>query len=249
MKNHNSWYDQDKLWELFEPFLSNEELQMSAKEEVRNVVKLLKIEQNDRILDLCCGLGRHSLELSHHGFKVVGVDRTSAYIIKAKQKAKQNDQNTEFVVSDMREYCQPDRFNVIINMFGSFGYFESKDDDRKVVKNMLTSLRAGGRFLIETMGKEILAKNFQEKDWHEEGNKLVLAERKPIQNWGRMQTRWIVIKGNQRIEHTVSIRSYSAAELSSLLSECGFSKVKVYGNLEGNEYNQIAKRLVVIGYK
>ena len=76
-----------------------------------------------------------------------------------------------------------------------------------------------------------------------------MAERKPIQNWGRMQTRWIVINGNQRIEHTVSIRSYSATELSSLLSECGFSKVKVYGNLEGNEYNQIAKRLVVIGYK
>jgi len=245
MKKSNSWYDQDKLWEFFEPFLSNEELQMSAKEEVGNVVKLLKIEQNDQILDLCCGLGRHSLELSRHGFKVVGVDRTSAYI----KKAKQNDQNAEFVVSDMREYCQPDRFNVIINMYGSFGYFESTDDDRKVVKNMLTSLRTGGRFLIETMGKEILAKNFQEKDWREEGNKLVLAERKPIQNWGRMQTRWIVINGNQRIEHTVSIRSYSAAELSSLLSECGFSKVKVYGNLEGIEYNQIAKRLVVIGYK
>lgn len=245
MKKSNSWYDQDKLWEFFEPFLSNEELQMSAKEEVGNVIKLLKIEQNDQILDLCCGLGRHSLELSHQGFKVVGVDRTSAYI----KKAKQNDQNAEFVVSDMREYCQPDRFNVIINMYGSFGYFESTDDDRKVVKNMLTSLRTGGRFLIETMGKEILAKNFQEKDWHEEGNKLVLSERKPIQNWGRMQTRWIVINGNQRIEHTVSIRSYSAAELSSLLSECGFSKVKVYGNLEGIEYNQIAKRLVVIGYK
>ncbi|OEU60294.1 MAG: hypothetical protein BBJ57_11055, partial [Desulfobacterales bacterium PC51MH44] len=184
-----------------------------------------------------------------HGFKVVGVDRSSAFIKKAKKKAKQKDLNAEFVVSDMREYCQPDRFNVVINMFGSFGYFKSTDDDRKVVKNMYTSLRAGGRFLIETMGKEILAKDFQEKDWHEDGDTLVLAERKPIQNWGRMQTRWIVINGNQRVEHTVSVRSYSAAELSSLLSECGFSKVKVYGNLEGVEYNHMAKRLVMIGYK
>jgi len=249
MKNHNSWYDQDKFWELFEPFLFTEDRQSSTQEEVKNVVKLLKIKQNDRILDLCCGIGRHSLELSPQGFKVVGVDRTSAFIKKAKQKAKQKDLNAEFVVSDMREYCQPDRFDVVINMFGSFGYFESTDDDRKVVKNMFTSLRAGGRFLIETMGKEILAKEFQERDWHEDGDTLVLAERKPIQNWGRMQTRWIVINGNQRVEHTVSIRSYSAAELSSLLSECGFSKVKVYGNLEGIEYNHMAKRLVVIGYK
>jgi SAM-dependent methyltransferase len=249
MKNHNSWHDQDKFWELFEPFLFTEDRQSSMQEEVKNVVKLLKIKQNDRILDLCCGIGRHSLELSPQGFKVVGVDRTSAFIKKAKQKAKQKDLNAEFVVSDMREYCQPDRFNIIINMFGSFGYFENDDDNRKVVKNMHASLCPGGRFLIETMGKEILAKEFREKDWSEDGDILVLSERKPSHNWSRMNTRWIVIKDNKRVEYTVSLRSYSAEELSSLFYEGGFSKVEVFGDLEGIEYDQHAKRLVVIGRK
>jgi len=64
-----------------------------------------------------------------------------------------------------------------------------------------------------------------------------------------MQTRWIVIKGNQRVEHTVSVRSYSAVELSSLLYDCSFSKVQVYGDLEGLDYDQGAKRLVVIATK
>ncbi len=249
MKSKNSWYEQDKFWEFFGPFLFDEEHQSSAKEEVENVLKLLKMEQNDRILDLCCGVGRHSLELSHKGFEVVGIDRTSDFIKKAKQKAKQKNLNIKYVISDMRKYCQPDSFNVVINMFGSFGYFDNTADDHNVIKNMHTSLRAGGRILIETMGKEILAKDFQEKDWHEEGDTLILAERKPIQNWGRMQTRWIVIKDNKRVEHTVSIRSYSAFELSSLLSEVGFSKVEVYGDLKGIAYDQHAKRLVVIGYK
>jgi hypothetical protein len=54
---------------------------------------------------------------------------------------------------DMREYCMPNNFDIIIDMFGSFGYFENADDDRKVLTNMYTSLRAGSQFLIETAGK------------------------------------------------------------------------------------------------
>jgi hypothetical protein len=99
------------------------------------------------------------------------------------------------------------------------------------------------------MGKEIAARGLQERDWSEEGDTLVLTERKPHQNWGRIQTRWIVIKGDQRVEHTVSVRSYSAVELSSLLFDCGFANVQVYGDLEGRDYDHGAERLVVIGAK
>jgi len=249
MKKHNSWHDQDKFWELFEPFLFTEDRQSRAKEEVTNFEKLLKIKQNDRILDLCCGIGRHSLELSRRDFDVVGVDRTSHFIEKARQKAEEKELKGEFVVGDMREYCEPNSYDVVINMFGSFGYFDDYDDDRKVLKNMYTSLRTGGRCLIETMGKEILAREFQEKDWFEDGDTIMLAERKPIKNWSRIQTRWILIKGNRRVEHTLSLRSYSATELSSLFFECGFSMVQVYGDLEGIDYDHEAKRLVVIGHK
>ncbi|KPK90797.1 MAG: hypothetical protein AMJ88_15440 [Anaerolineae bacterium SM23_ 63] len=249
MSDQNSWHNQDKFWELFEPILFNQQRRSNAKVEVEKVVSLLKIQQNDRILDLCCGTGRHSLELARQGFEVVGVDRTTSYIESAKQKAENDHLEVEFVVGDMREYCQPNSFNIVINLFGSFGYFEDPDDDRQVVKNMYASLYSGGRFLIETMGKEIIAREFQERDWSEEGDTLVLAERKPHQNWGRIHTRWIVIKGNQRVEHTVSVRSYSAVELSSLFSDCGFVNVQVYGDLEGLDYDQGAKRLVVIGAK
>ncbi|NIR27207.1 MAG: methyltransferase domain-containing protein [Phycisphaerae bacterium] len=249
MSEQNSWHNQDKFWELFEPILFNQQRQSSTKVEVEQVVSLLKIQHNDRILDLCCGTGRHSLEMSQQGFDVVGVDRTASFIEKAKQKAEKNNLKAEFIVGDMREYCQPSSFNIVMNLFGSFGYFEDPDDDRQVVENMYASLYPGGRFLIETMGKEILARGFQEREWSEEGDTLVLAERKPQQHWGRIQTRWIVIKGNQRVEHTVSVRSYSAVELSSLLADCGFAKVQVYGDLEGLDYDQGAKRLVVIGTK
>jgi 2-polyprenyl-3-methyl-5-hydroxy-6-metoxy-1,4-benzoquinol methylase len=249
MNDENEWHNQDEFWELFEPWLFNEQRQSDAKAEVENVVKLLKIEPKDRLLDLCCGIGRHSLELARRGFDVVGIDRTPAYIERAKQAAEKNDLKVDFVVGDMREYCVSDGYDIVINLFGSFGYFEDEEDDRKVVTNMYASLRPGGRLMIETMGKEILARELQARNWSEHEGTLILSERRPEQNWRRMKTRWIVIKGGQRIEHTVSVRSYSAVELTSLLKECSFNEVEVYGGTAGTEYNQEAKRLVVIGHR
>ena len=243
------WHNQDAFWELFEPVLFNHQRQVRAKAEVDKIEKLLQVEEHARILDLCCGNGRHSLELSERGFDVTGVDRTAAYIERARLEAEKRGLDVAFVIGDMREYCAPNNFDIVMNLFGSFGYFEDPDADRGVVESVHASLRTGGRFLIETQGKEILARDFLEKDWSEEGDLLILSEKKIGQNWGRIETRWIVIRGTERIEHRVSVRSYSAVELSSLLTACGFAEVRVYGSLDGTKYDQAAQRLVVVGRK
>ena len=178
MSEQESWYSQDAFWELFEPILFNQQRLSSTPEEVDKIVKLLQIEDQAKLLDLCCGRGRHSLEFSRRAFDVIGVDRTAAYLEKARLEAEKFSLNATFIHDDMREYCVPDHFDVIINMFGSFGYFEDPDDDRKVVTNMHTSLRAGGQFLIETAGKEIVARNFKEMEWNETDDLLILSERK-----------------------------------------------------------------------
>jgi len=249
MNIETPWYNNDEFWELFAPTIFTEERQSDARIETNNLISLLGIERGERILDLCCGVGRHSLELARRGFDVVGVDRTTTYIEKARQNAKRSDLNVEFVMAGMEEFYEPNRFDVVINMFGSFGYLERPEDDRMVAKNMYVSLRPRGRFLIETKGREIAAREFQERSWEEHGDMLVLAERKPVENWGRIETRYIVIKGKQRFEHTVSLRSFSSTELSSLLADSGFNSVNVYGNLEGRDYDHEAERLVVVGTK
>lgn len=249
MNDQESWHSQDAFWDIIEPVLFNEQRQSSSLEEVDKMVNLLQIEDQAKILDLCCGIGRHSLELSKRGYDVVGVDRTMKYLEQARLEAEKLNLNATFLLGDMREYCVPDHFDIIINVFGSFGYFENSEDDYKVVKNMFISLRPGGKFMIETNGKEILARDFRKWDWTEEGDLLILSERKVCQNWGRIETRWIVIKGTNRVEYQVSVRSYSAVELSTLLINCGFTNVQVYGSLDGIEYDQMAQRLVVVGQK
>ena len=249
MNDQDSWHNQDAFWELFGPVLFNQQRQSRAGSEVDKIEKLLQIEEHARILDLCCGNGRHSLALSQRGFDVVGIDRTAAYIEDARSEAEKRGLDVAFVTGDMREHCAPGKFDIVLNLFSSFGYFEDPDDDRRVVENVHASLRPGGLFLIETQGKEILARGFRERDWSEEGDLLILSEKKVSHNWGRIETRWIVIRGTKRIEHRVSVRSYSAVELSSLLASCDFGPVRVYGSLDGTEYDQAAQRLVVVGRK
>lgn len=249
MDEQSSWYNQDTFWELVAPVIFGPQRHSSAPLEVEKVVNLLQIEQRDRVLDLCCGIGRHSLEFARQGMDVVGVDRTAGFIEQARQVAERDNLDVQFVVGDMREYCVRENFNVVLNLFGSFGYFDDPQDDRKVVKNMFASLQPGGKLLIETMGKEILARQFLERDWTEVGDLLLLSEKTICPAWRSVQTRWIAIKGTQRFEYQVSVRSYSAVELASLLSTCGFAQVGVYGDLDGSAYDQAAKRLVVVGHK
>jgi SAM-dependent methyltransferase len=246
----NPWYSEDAFWQLFEPVLFSPQRVARAREEVDSLARLLPIGPEASILDLCCGTGRHSLELARRGCQVTGIDRTQGYIEKARAAAAQAGLAAVFAVADMRDYCEPRGYDVVVNLFGSFGYFEAPEDDRRAVANAYASLRPGGQFLIETMGKEILARGFQANDWEErEDGLLLLSEKRITQNWSCVETRWIAIRGTERAEYRVAIRSYSAVELSSLLAQCGFTELRVYGGLHGIEYNQDAQRLVVIGRK
>ena len=96
------------------------------------------------------------------------------------------------------------------------------------------------------MGKEILARIFQERDWHRIDDIIILEERKLSRNWGWIDACWTLLKGGQLHQVTVSHRLYSAVELEMLLKNGGFKEVEVYGGLDGSSYDQRARRLVAL---
>lgn len=81
------WYEQDVFWKTFESYMFDEKRKITPKE-IDGVISLFGLKRGEHVLDLCCGPGRHSLELARRGFKVTGVDRTSSYLRKARRKAK-----------------------------------------------------------------------------------------------------------------------------------------------------------------
>jgi SAM-dependent methyltransferase len=244
-----SWYERDDFWEKWASVLFPEERWEKAPEEVDNLVSKLGISPGASLLDLCCGPGRHALEFARRGFSVVGVDRTEAYLNKARNLAKTEGLELEFVQEDMRTFCRPDSFDGAINFFTSFGFFEDVKDDQLVARNIYTSLKDGGSFLIDTVGKEIIARTFRERDWYHVDGAMMLEERRVTKNWSWTENRWILVKDGKADEFEFGIRIYSAAELSALLGRCGFEEVEVHGDLAGAPYDHEAKRLVVVARK
>ena len=246
MRGDKVWHEDDAFWHTFAPGMFTPETWEAAPEQVDRMETLLGVEPGARVLDLCCGPGRHSLELARRGYVVTGVDRTAEYLRRARRKARREGLSVEFVKADMREFVRPGAFDAVANMFSAFGYFRDPEDDARVLRNVGESLRPGGRLLIDVVGKEVLARIFLPRNWDEQDGVLYLQERQVTEDWSWIENRWIAIDATGRHETQVSHRVYSAVELRRLLVECGFAEVRVFGDLAGAPYDHKATRLVAL---
>lgn len=243
------WWEEAEFWELFGGTLFDAASWKTAEEQVGEVEALLGIEPPLRVLDLCCGPGRHTLALARRGYRVLGVDRTEHFLEEARRRADEEGLDVDLAHADMRDFVEPEGFDVALNMLTSFGYFEDPDEDTKVIANLYESLVPGGRALLDMMGKEILARAFQAREWHERHGDFYLYERRILADWSWIENRWIRIDMDERHEYTVGHRLYSALEFKRLLMDGGFVDVRAYGGLDGRPYDQEAERLVVVGTK
>jgi len=249
MNENKPWHEDDSFWETFGPVMFTSERWAVVPSEVDQVITLLGVQAGATILDLGCGPGRHSLELARRGYRVTGVDRTAWYLDQARKQAQAEGLVIEFVQEDMRRFCRLEGFDVAINMFTAFGYFEDPADDRRVAEDLHRCLKPGGTLLMEMAGKEVLARIYQPTNWHEIDGALILEERKVCRDWSWMENRWIMLKDQKRYEANVGHRIYSATELLALLNDAGFASVDMFGDLGGSAYDQKAKRLVAVARK
>src|SRR5215213_7570180 len=119
-------------------------------EEVDLLIRSTGLEQNDRILDLCCGQGRHSLELARRGFQhVTGLDRSRYLIRLAKKRARQANLQVSFHEGDARRFRLGDgEFRCVSILGNSFGYFDRPEDDLAVLESVRRALASGGTLVM-----------------------------------------------------------------------------------------------------
>jgi SAM-dependent methyltransferase len=243
------WFEDEAFWIDLYPFLYPDERFEKAEEEVDNILGLVDFK-GSYVLDLACGPGRHSVHLAKRALGVTGVDLSPFLLEKAKKRARDAKVDIEWVQEDMRNFIRPNVFDLVLIMFTSFGFFDDKNDDIKVLKNIYKSLSKGGACLIDIMGKERLARILQATTSHRESDDSFLVERHEIfDDWTRIRNEWILLKGGKakvfKFHHTI----YSGQELKDLLGDVGFKRVKLFGDLEGNEYGVDAKRLIAVAWK
>ena len=116
-----------------------------------HLIAYLKPASNVQMLDLACGRGRHSVYLHSKGFDVTGVDLSEESIRYAHDF---EDSGLRFFVHDMRQLLSANAYDIVFNLFTSFGYFERDAENLRVVKNMTDALKPGGRLVIDFLNVE-----------------------------------------------------------------------------------------------
>ena len=251
------WFEEAEFWERYAPIMFDSDRWAEVPAVVDGIARLTGIgpspdaasggrEGPSRVLDLCCGTGRVAVELASRGYATTGVDITEAYLRAAAESCDDEGVRVELVREDARRFLRSASFDLAVNLYYSFGYFNDPSDDALLARNVRSSLATGGAFVIETVGKEIAMRDFTDGEWFDREGYTVLTEFTPVDSWSALRNRWILIKGAERIERSFDQRLYAATELRRLLLEAGFSSVQVYGDWDGTPYDQKARVLITV---
>ncbi|EDY51235.1 class I SAM-dependent methyltransferase [Streptomyces clavuligerus] len=210
--------------------------------------RLLDFPRGSRVLDLCCGPGLFLVPLARRGHRVTGVDLSPAMLERARAACERAGAEVELIRADMLDYTAPGAYDVILNVFTSFGYFADPADNLRVLRNARRSLAPGGTLLVDVMGKEVLAGWIGRPQAVDLPDGSYVVQRDTVlDSWRRLRTDWTLVRGDTA--RTASIHSflYSAAELHDLFVAAGFTEVECFGDFDGGPYDQRSRRLVVRG--
>ncbi len=245
----SQWFEDEAYWEKLYPFLFQDLEPETAGRVADFVLDMLGATDGD-VLDLACGPGRYALALAKRGCRVTGVDLSPFLLRKAMVRARDEDVEVELLQDDMRHFVRPEAFDLVINLTTSFGYFDDKGDDLRVLENMHRSLRKGGALIIDVMGKEVLARGFLPTTSTELADGRLLVQRHEIfDEWTRIRNEWIVIENDSTTTFRFHLTIYSGRELKDRLLKVGFDDVRLFGSMDGSEYGLDARRLVAVARK
>lgn len=221
-----------------------------AKTQVRQVIDLLGVEAPARILDIPCGYGRHSVELARLGFDVTGVDVSEVQLARAEQQADEAEVAVDFRQMDTRELGFESEFDVAINMFLSFGYFETDGEHLAMLEGIARGLKEGGRFLMDYWNREFEIQTFDQWQVERTGDIFEVEEWDFDHLRGRLNwTNHVFLPDGRHESWYQSIRAYTVVEMKSLFERAGLQLDAVYGNLEGGPYTIDSEAAIFLATK
>lgn len=240
MEWFENWFDSEYYHKLYNNRDDNE-----ANQFIEKLLNEINLHPKAVVLDLACGKGRHSLFLNKKGFITTGVDLSENSISAA--NSYKND-TLHFEVGDMRSSFCESKFDAIFNLFTSFGYFDSKEENLKVLNSIETMLKQNGIFVIDFMNASKVIKN------------LVKQETKAIENISFNLSRSIengnIIKkidfndNGKSFHFEEKVQALVLADFEFLINQTNLKIDTIFGDYNLNEFDEKnSDRLIIVGRK
>ncbi|MGI6113805.1 MAG: class I SAM-dependent methyltransferase [Mahellales bacterium] len=226
----------------------NDEL---ARKEVDAIIKVLDIKKDEYIMDLCCGSGRHSISLAQLGYRVLGVD-LSEYLLKiarARARSQRIEKGwVEFKRHDMRSLPYHQLFDVVLNLFTSFGYFSDDKENFGVIMEISKVLKKNGRVLLDYLNPNHVRNNIVPFSYKRVDG-LFVKESRWIEN-NTINKKIIIGDKYQWKTYTERVKLYTLDDFKAMFRAADLKITKVYGSYSLEGYHKdTSPRILILGTK
>ncbi len=241
------WY---KDW-----FSSDEYLNLYPHRDDEDAEKLLELiltetnpVKNASVLDAACGAGRHSINLASRGYNVVGFDLSKSLLRLAKQDAYKKNVDVNLFCGDLRKISLHKKFDLILNLFTSFGYFPGDEENFSFVRAAYNLLNEKCFYVLDFLNSNYILNHLIPETVNEYENKKII-ERRKIQG-NRVVKQIIIQNGLTQNSYLESVQLYSKEKIVSEFEKIGFNLFKEFGDYDGSIFNaEKSQRLILFFQK
>jgi SAM-dependent methyltransferase len=239
--------------EWFRNWFSSEEYldvyQHRDDDDARKLLELIfrktNLPRNSFILDAACGAGRHLLNLTKEGYNCIGFDLSMTLLKKAKEEAELKRIPINLFRADIRKVCLKAKFDLVMNLFTSFGYFLTDEENFRFCVSAFNMLKSKGVYVLDYLNADYVKENLLPESIREVGDKIITENRKIDK--GRV-VKEITIKSKDVVStYHESVKLYPKDVLIKELLKIGFELDSVFGDYDGAEFNnETSSRLILI---
>ncbi len=212
------------------------------------IEKATEIEKDSPILDLACGAGRHSINLAKRGYtNITAIDLSPTLIREAKKTADAEGVKINFEQQDMRLF--EGKYELIMNLFTSFGYFEQDEENEGVILRAGKSLKSGGYFILDFFNSGMICGNINPHDERFLPSGERVEQFRKIKN-GRIEKKILIHSGNATSEFHESVRLFEFQDFEKMFANAGIAIKEKFGDYFGKPFESgSSPRLILVGKK
>ena len=212
------------------------------------IIKNIEIPRKGKVLDLACGPGRHSILFARKGFDVTGIDLSENLLRVAESAARKEKLEIQFIKADLRNIELTETFDLVVNLFTSFGFFDKDEDNFSIFRTASDLLKPGGYFVFDFLNSAFIENNLVRESREDKLLEKIIQKRR-IEGDRVIKDIIIKYKGTVKTFYE-SVKLYRVGELKEAIKEKGLAIKKTFGDFTGRDFmEESSPRIIIIAQK